>query len=338
MAPTHQARILVGNCSWTDPTLIASGAFYPAGVTSAAGRLGFYATQFPIVEVDSTFYGPPSERNAQLWAERTPPGFVFDVKAFALLTGHGAAPERLTPELQALVPPEAVRKRNVYLRDLPAQAECLLWETHRRALAPLHRAGKLGAVLFQFPHWFLAGHAGREHIRRAVRELDPYPIAVEFRGGGWLRDETAIARTLSFLEAERVSYVSVDEPQGFANSAPPVAVATADLAVVRFHGRNRDTWQIKGRAASDRFNYLYDAAELGEWVPQIRSLASRAATVHVLFNNNYQDYGVRNARQMASLLGLADDAPQGDATGGLAPGAGERRRRRGTPPAQETLL
>ena len=100
-------------------TLIASGGFYPSGVTSAAGRLGFYAAQFPIVEVDSTFYGPPNERVAHLWAERTPPGFVFDVKAFALLTGHGAPPERLTPDLQALVPPPApplIRSRWLHMR------------------------------------------------------------------------------------------------------------------------------------------------------------------------------------------------------------------------------
>ncbi len=334
MTRTQAGSILIGNCSWTDPTLIASGGFYPAGVTSAAGRLAFYATQFPIVEVDSTFYGPPNERNAELWVERTPPGFVFDIKAFALLTGHGAAPERLTPALQALLPPAAAGKRNVYLRDLTGHAEGLLWETHRRALAPLQAAGKLGAVLFQFPPWFRAGHGGREHIRKAVRELDPFRVAVEFRGGGWLTDEAATARTLSFLESEGVSYVSVDEPQGFANSTPPLSVATADLAIVRFHGRNRDTWQIRGRSASDRFNYLYDEAELGEWVPQIRALATRAATVHVLFNNNYRDYGVRNARQMTSLLGLADDGPARPAEGGEpAPAAGRRR-----PPAQETLL
>ncbi len=321
MTRTKATRILVGNCSWTDPTLIASGGFYPAGVTSAAGRLGFYASQFPIVEVDSTFYGPPNARNAQLWAERTPPGFIFDVKAFALLTGHGAPPERLTPDLQALVPPLAAGKRNVYLRDLPPQGEALLWETHRRALAPLQAAGKLGAVLFQFPPWFRAGHAGREHIRKAAAELHPFPIAVEFRGGGWLSDEASTARTLSFLEHEGVAYVSVDEPQGFSNSTPPLAVATADLAVVRFHGRNRETWQVRGRAASDRFKYLYDETELGEWVPQIRTLAARAASVHVLFNNNYRDFGVRNARQMTSLLGLAGGGSAGlDEHGGLPPG------------------
>ncbi len=160
-------------------------------------------------------------------------------------------------------------------------------------------------------------------------------MAVEFRGGGWLSDEAATARTLSFLESRAASsYVSVDEPQGFANSTPPLAVATTDLAVVRFHGRNRDTWQIRGRSASDRFNYLYDEAELGEWVPQIRALATRAAAVHVLFNNNYRDYGVRNARQMTALLGLAGGGPAGPAERGAPAEPGERRR----PPAQETLL
>jgi uncharacterized protein YecE (DUF72 family) len=336
MAHTQTGRILVGNCSWTDPTLIAAGSFYPAGVSSAAGRLGYYATRFPIVEVDSTFYGPPSERNAQLWVERTPPGFVFDVKVFALLTGHGAAPERLTPELQAFVPQAHSGRRNVYLRDLSPAAEELLWETHRRALAPLQAAGKLGAVLFQFPPWFTAGHAGREHIRKAVRELDPFSIAVEFRGGGWLGDEAATARTLSFLESEGAGYVSVDEPQGFANSTPPLSVATASTAVVRFHGRNRETWQMRGRSASDRFNYLYNESELGEWVPQIRALAAQAASVHVLFNNNYRDYGVRNAAQMTALLGLAAGGPPAAAGPSEAADAAATERRR--PPGQASLL
>jgi uncharacterized protein YecE (DUF72 family) len=258
--------------------------------------------------------------------QRTPPAFVFDVKAFALLTGHGAAPDRLPPELRGLLSLAAARKRNVYLRDLPPEGEALLWEIHRRALAPLHEAGKLGAVLFQFPHWFRAGHRGREHIRKVVAELDPFPIAVEFRGGGWLSDEAGVARTLSFLESLGIAYVAVDEPQGFPNSTPPIAVATADLAVVRFHGRNRDTWEARGGSASDRFNYLYDRAELAEWAPQVRALAERAATVHVLFNNNYQDYGVRNARQMTALLGLEGGAP---------PDPGQLR---GEHPGQTSLL
>ena len=167
-------------------------------------------------------------------------------------------------------------------------------------------------MLFQFPPWFRAGHAEpRAHPPDRAPSSTPTPWPSSFAAAAGSRDEPATARTLSFLESEGASYVSVDEPQGFANSTPPLAVATTDLAVVRFHGRNRDTWQIRGRSASDRFNYLYDEAELGEWVPQIRALAARAATVHVLFNNNYRDYGVRNARQMTALLGLESVAPAG---------------------------
>src|SRR5665647_2501178 len=101
------ARILVGTCSWTDPTLIACGRFYPPGVNSAEGRLRFYAQQFPIVEVDSTYYAPPSERNSALWAARTPEGFVFNVKAYALLTGHPARVERLPAWLREALPASA---------------------------------------------------------------------------------------------------------------------------------------------------------------------------------------------------------------------------------------
>jgi uncharacterized protein YecE (DUF72 family) len=302
--------IFVGNCSWTDPTLIACGRFYPATATSAEARLRFYATRFPIVEVDSTFYSPPEERTARAWAERTPPGFVFDVKAFALLTGHGAPPERLPPALRAAVGPrERGRSANVYLKDLTAAGAGALWQMHRAALAPLHEAGKLGAVLFQFPPWFTIGHSAREHLTRLRAELPDYRIAVEFRGGGWLHDTDTAGETLAFLQDQGLTYVCVDEPQGFRSSTPPVAAATADLAVVRFHGRNAEMWEARTTAASDRFNYLYEQAELEEWVPRIEQLAAHASEVHVLFNNNYQDYGVRNARHMTALLAGAGLEP-----------------------------
>jgi len=302
MGDASGARILVGNCSWTDPTLIASGAFYPRGVTSPEDRLRYYATQFPIVEVDSTYYAPPQERYARLWVDRTPPGFVFDVKAFALLTTHGAPPERFPPELRGILPPAARRKRNVYASDLTPEGRELLWELHRKALEPLAAAGKLGAVLFQFPPWFRAGRPGRDYLREVAERMEPYPIAVEFRGGGWLDEERYVSRTLSLLEELGLAYVAVDEPQGFDSSSPPVAAATAPLAVIRLHGRNAATWEQRTTAASDRFNYLYAEDELREWLPRVRALAERAASVHVLFNNNYQDYGIRNARQMAALL------------------------------------
>jgi uncharacterized protein YecE (DUF72 family) len=316
--PTMTARILVGTCSWTDPTLIACGRFYPRHVTSAEARLRFYAAHFPIVEVDSTYYAPPDERNSVLWAKRTPVGFTFDIKAFALLTGHAARLERLPPPLRDLLPEDVARRPSIYLKHVPEQIVELLWEAHRRALAPLAEAGKLGALLFQFPPWFTKNRGNVEYVRSLADRLPGSSVAVEFRGGGWMEGEHA-ASTLAILESAGLAYVSVDEPQGFASSTPPVAAATADLAYVRLHGRNAGTWTASTRVASDRFNYLYSEAELAEWVPRVRALAEQARELHVLFNNNYQDVGVRNARQMAALLDveLETGGDGGDAPGSL---------------------
>jgi uncharacterized protein YecE (DUF72 family) len=297
------ARILVGTCSWTDPTLIACGRFYPPGVSSAKDRLRFYAQQFPIVEVDSTYYAPPSERNSVLWAARTPEDFVFNVKAYALLTSHPARVERLPVWLREALPAEALEKKNAYRDDIDTEALEKLWELHRRALAPLADCGKLGAVLFQFPPWFVRSAENAAYLRGIPERLPGLPLAVEFRGGGWLNEEAA-AGTLRLLEDAGLAYVSVDEPQGFRSSTPPLTAATASLAIVRLHGRNAGTWEAKTKVASDRFNYVYSDVELREWAPRVRELARQTAAVHVLFNNNYEDQGVRNARRMAQLLGV----------------------------------
>ena len=303
------ARILVGSCSWTDPTLIASGRFYPRGVTSAEARLRYYAAQFPIVEVDSTYYAPPSERNSELWAARTPAGFVFNVKAYALLTGHPARVERLPAWLREALPAEALARTNAYRKDLGEDAVEKLWELHRRALAPLAEAGKLGAVLFQFPPWFVRSETSAAYVRELSQRLPGWTLAVEFRGGGWM-DPQAAAGTLRLLEEAGLAYVSVDEPQGFRSSTPATVAATAPLAIVRLHGRNASTWDAKTTVASDRFKYLYTDDELREWVPQVRELARQTQTVHVLFNNNYEDWGMRNARRMAQLLDVETGAAQ----------------------------
>jgi uncharacterized protein YecE (DUF72 family) len=302
-------RILVGSCSWTDPSLIACGRFYPRGVGSAEARLRYYATQFPIVEVDATYYAPPSERNSRLWAERTPDDFVFDVKAFASLTTHHATTDRLPPELRGALPPELGAKRRLAFSELDAAFLDLVWELHRQALAPLAEAGKLGAVLFQFPPWFTATDANRDYLRSIPARLPGWTAAVEFRGGGWMAPDAA-AGTLALLEKAGLAYVCVDEPQVERTSTPPVVAATAPLAYVRLHGRNAETWGITSGAASDRFKYLYSDEELEEWVPQVGELRRQADSVHVLFNNNYEDWGMRNARRMAQLLGAGTGAAQ----------------------------
>jgi uncharacterized protein YecE (DUF72 family) len=159
--------ILVGTTSWTEPTLIQSGRFYPSHVRAAEEQLRYYASQFPIVEVDSSYYALPSVRNSQLWVERTPEGFVFDVKAFRLLTGHQTPPDPFPKDLRDRLGP--VDKKNLYYRDLPEDIRGDIWERFRTALDPLREAGKLGVVAFQFAAWVVYTRKSLEHLTRPSR-------------------------------------------------------------------------------------------------------------------------------------------------------------------------
>jgi uncharacterized protein YecE (DUF72 family) len=293
-------NVYYGTCGWTDRTLIESGGFYPANVRSAEGRLRHYAREFPLVEVDATFYSPPSEENARLWAERAPPDFVFDIKAFGLLTHHAVDVRRLPEVARARLTNATLDKQRLYLRAAPAEIVELVWALHIDALRPLADSGKLGCVLFQFPHWFVKTRANVEYLRE-IRDRLPWRIAVEFRGGGWMEGERQ-GRTLALLEELGLAYVSVDEPQGFKSSTPPVVACTAPLAVLRLHGHNVETWEKLNITASERFRYLYSEDELRRWVWPARELAARAEQVHVLMNNCYRDYATRNAKQFAALL------------------------------------
>ena len=212
--------VKIGTCSWTDPTLLKAG-WYPAEADSAEARLAHYASRFPVVEVDSTYYSLPSERNAALWAERTPPGFTFDVKAFSLMTGHGTALAKLPPILRDSLPqPAAGKAGNLYLKDLPPEAQRWIWQAFDDALAPLAQAGKLGAILLQFPPWFAISRENKRYLEQCREMLPQRRLAVEFRQRSWLEERNA-QETLTFLAQNDLSYVCVDEPQGFRSSIPP---------------------------------------------------------------------------------------------------------------------
>ncbi|MBI4289022.1 MAG: DUF72 domain-containing protein [Chloroflexi bacterium] len=292
-------RVRIGTCSWTDPTLLKSG-WYPPGAKTAETRLQFYSSNFDIVEVDSTYYSLLPERTAGLWTQRTPDGFTFNVKAFSLFTQHPTPVKALPKEIRALVPAEHARP-TVYQKDLPEQAVKELWQFFARALLPLDSAGKLGVVLFQFPQWFFPGKDSLEYIASCKENLPQYRIAVEFRNGAWLSDRNKDI-TMAFLRDNGLIYVSVDEPQGFRSSAPPIAEVTSDMAVVRFHGRNRETWEQKGISVAERFAYHYSREELQEWMPRVQAAAAVTREVHVLFNNCYGDYAVRNARDLQDMV------------------------------------
>jgi uncharacterized protein YecE (DUF72 family) len=295
-------NILVGTASWTDKTLIECGRFYPRDCKSAEARLRYYATQFPLVEVDSSYYGVPTPVNAQLWAQRTPPGFVFNVKAFRLFTGHQTQPIVLHKDLQQALGPNPPNM--LYYRDTPADIREELWKRFIEALAPLRHAGKLGAVHFQFAPWLLRNREGMAHVRHCVERMAGHPVAVEFRNKTWF-EPGHLEHTLAFERELGVVHTIVDSPQGFANCVPCVwEVTNPALAIVRLHGRNHETWNIKGAtSASSRFDYWYSAQELGAMVPPIRRMAGLAQHVHVLFNTNYEDQGQVSARAMRELLG-----------------------------------
>lgn len=295
-------RILVGTCSWADKSLVDCNCFYPLEAKTPEARLRFYASRFPIVEVDSTYYGLPTEANAALWVDRTPPEFVFDVKAFRLLTHHPTPPETLPKDMREALGDLALQKRNLYYRDFPEKVRDDVWRRFADALLPLDSAGKLGVVLFQFPPWFLPGRDSSAHILEAQERLPQYRVAVEFRNGRWF-SEANRSRTLDLMRQHNIPLVVVDEPQGLQSSVPPVAEATADVAVVRFHGRNQEMWERRGATAGDRFDYLYSEDELREWVSPVRRLAEAAREVHVLMNNCVRDKAVVNAGQMRLLLG-----------------------------------
>jgi uncharacterized protein YecE (DUF72 family) len=293
-------RVLVGTCSWTDPTLLKSG-WYPQGVKTPEERLQFYAGHFPIVEVDSSYYALPAERAVRLWVERTPPAFVFNIKAFSLFTRHPTRPRVLPKDLREALPPAAGEKDSIYERDVPGELKKELWRRFQEALLPLDSAGKLGLVLFQFPQWFLPGPEGREYILSCQENLSQYRLAVEFRNGAWLNEKNR-DRTFDFLRENSMVYACVDEPQGFRSSMPPLAEATSDIGLIRFHGRNRENWERKDISVAERFQHLYSGGELEEWGPRVQQVASRTEKLHVLFNNCYADYGVKNARDMQALV------------------------------------
>lgn len=293
--------IRVGTASWTDPTMTASGVFYPTDASTAEERLQFYASRFPLVEVDATYYALPARRTAELWRDRTPPDFVFDVKAHALMTGQPTETRRLPREIRTALPPGVQEKSRIYARDLPEDVDEAIWALFRDGLEPLDASGQLGSVLLQYPRWFFPVSESREEILRA-RERLGMQVAVELRNATWFNDKN-LDRTMRFLGDNAIPFVMVDGPQGSKSSVPPIdAVTSPDLAIVRFHGRRTDTWEARGIPTVERFRYLYAPEELEPWVPRIARAASTARETHVLMNNCYANYGSTNAREIAKLL------------------------------------
>ena len=309
--PVENTEYRVGVASWMDQALIASGRFYPRRSMSAEERLRWYARFFDAVEVNSSYYALPSPLAAARWAERTPPGFQFHVKAFSLMTGHHPRLDALPPDLRLMLP-EAVplrRRGEVDHGRFPREALDRSFELFRAALAPLVEADKLGYVLFQLAPWVRYDDATCEYLASLPHRLPGWPIAVEFRDETWIPERTETV--LDFLTRHGLVFASVD-----AVWQPAVeAATTAEWAVLRLHGRNLQGWldQRAGKepTVAEKYDYLYGPEELEGIALRARHLRGRARRVAVTFNNNNEDFPIQNALDLKRLLGL--DAPDPNA-------------------------
>jgi uncharacterized protein YecE (DUF72 family) len=297
----------VGLCAWQDKSMVDEGSFYPIRSMKAEERLWWYSRFFDCVEVNSTFYAPLSAQNAILWAKRTPPGFLFSVKAYALLTGHHLDAGRLPPPLLDLLPARARPDAEGRLDNAVFADEAREWAlaTFREALRPLADAGKLGYVLFQMAPWVKYGERAVEYLAGLPARLPGVTIAVEFRDASWLPRHTEA--TLALLRDRGLTYVSVDAPRTPASVDTTVAL-TSPTAILRLHGRNREGFmqQLRGQGPSvaEKYGYLYTRDELTSIVARGRALEGRARRVYFKLNNNVGDAPAINGEEIKELLGL----------------------------------
>ena len=257
--------ILVGTSGFSYADWV--GVFYPSG-TPRGSMLSYYATLYPLVELDFTYYQMPNARTIATLGNKTGPDFTFCVKAFKDLTHH---PDLTSVELARLA------------------------DEFRFALSPLLDAGKLGCVLAQFPWSFRATPENMEYIAALQTALEGLALVIEFRNAEWIKRETLV-----FLHDFELGFCCVDEPQ-LRGLLPPLALATSKIGYIRFHGRNAAKWW-KHEEAWERYDYNYSQAELAEWVPRIRAVSAKTERTYVLMNNCHAGHAAQNARLLQALL------------------------------------
>ena len=300
-------RIRIGTCSWADRGLVASG-WYPPSARTAAARLAFYGAAFDTVEVDRTFYAIPEQASAFQWAARTPPGFLFNVKAWGLFTWHSVKYETLPEWVRHEIPrPESGR---LDFQGLPRELRPVLWKRFTSALEPLRTMDRMGYLLFQLPPKASFSPVMMRYLERVAEVTPPFRTAVEVRNRSWMEKGNRES-FLSLLKGANMAYVAVDEPELDWTVGRDFPVTATWGAVARFHGRNREGWTKKGATVAEKFRYNYSDGELLSWEGAVRDAAERAGKVFLMFNNCYRDYAVKNALRMKCLLGVACSPGEG---------------------------
>ena len=298
-APTVRlgsCQVRAGTSSWADRSLVRHGGFYPRKTMTATQRLAFYAARLPLAEIATTFRFPPTPELAAQWAARTPDGFVFDVRAWSLLTGSPTLPDSLWSDLVPEVAPTARDRRRLYPAHLSADGLAECWARFRHSLTPLRDSGRLGVVIFRYPSWFTPRPEAWAELAQIPRRMDGMQTAVELRSAKWFENDRAEV-TLEWLEAHGVGFVCVDGPSAGERAVPPVVAATTDTAIVRFCGRRA----VEGEPWT--WPYRYGRDELASWLPRLAELAQSSAELHLLLDNTSDTDAVDNALTLLELVG-----------------------------------
>ncbi|MCS7459544.1 DUF72 domain-containing protein [Paenibacillus doosanensis] len=267
--------IQIGLAGWGD-----HDDLYMQG-TPARDKLKVYGRHFPIVEVDSSFYAVQAETTYERWVQETPDGFSFIVKAYQGMTGH-------------------LRGKN------PFDSEEAMFRSFCESIRPVQAAGKLKAVLFQYPPWFDCTRIHVDLLREARERMGSIPLALEFRHQSWFTADMR-ERTLNFMMKEGWIHSICDEPQAGEGSVPIVPHPTSrELTIVRMHGRNQQGWNQGGAPnwREVRYLYRYNSEELSEWKRRLLHLQEQTKELCVIFNNNSGGDAAANAKQLMEMLGM----------------------------------
>ena len=291
-------RVMFGTTSWADRTLVQAGTFYPRKTMNARDRLAYYASRFPLSEISTTYRFPPTPQLAAQWVDRSPAGFVFDVRVWSLLSGAPTLPDSLWPDLQPAVAVRHRDARRLYAGHLPDAVVDECWDRFLHGIEPLRSSGRLGMLILQYPGWFSPRPESWAELALVSRRLAGYRVAVELRSPKWLAGDAdgAHESQMEWLEDHGLAYVCVDGPDAGPRAGCGMVAATSDVAVVRFIGRRQvddEPWTAP---------YRYSRSELGTWVGRIRQLASSSQEVHVLMDNCWGSDAVDNALELARLV------------------------------------
>jgi len=291
---TDGADIRVGTSGWSYPSGRGAwtGIFYPApGPGRRRGdELAYYAERFDTVEVNSTFYGQPRPEVTRTWVERTPPGFEFSLKLYQKFT-H--------PKMFREAALQRAPGSDGALLDLLAQVTRSDIDDFRRGIEPLASAGRLGALLAQFPPSFKNDAVSRNYLAGLLSSFRDYPTAVELRHRSW---SDAIGETLTLLNGLGAAWVQIDEPKFRFSIRQNYLPNVTGFYYMRLHGRNAAQWW-RHDATEDRYNYLYSADELKEF-SEIAGAAKELVKKSYLYtNNHFSAKSVVNAVMLKAQLG-----------------------------------